>query len=514
MTAPLNLEARRPRPKPSLEMPTSGPEVESDDDLAARFADEDAAFDREHGAEDATFEAETGAKVESGSGVGSGRLRVEDDAWHSKLIFVVKLDKDGEPKRDRSGNVQRVLLPNAANVTTILRFHPAWRNVVVFDAFAAEVMLTRAAPWFSIDAPKENAAGPWTDADTGRLVNWLSRAEGLTVNPKVVESALMVAAAATTLHPVREYLDALAWDGVARLDSMLAVYLHAADTPYTRGVSSRWMISAVARVMRPGCQADCTLLLEGEQGRKKTSAFRELVPIATLYADTSIDLGNKDSLQNLRGVWIYGLDELDSLSRSELTRTKNFLTQTIDRYRPSYARRAQAFARQNVFCGTTNDGQYFNDSTGNRRFWPVKVEGEADVDAIRRDRDQLWAEALHRFRAGEAWHVDTPEFRALCEAEQAERLHTDPWEPLVATWLEKPLRPDPMAPDRVFDRVDLTTGVRVVDVLLYAVGKRPGDVTKADEMRVGVILRALGYERGPQLREGGARIRRYVKVAE
>jgi predicted P-loop ATPase len=274
--------------------------------------------------------------------------------------------------------------------------------------------------------------------------------------------------------------------------------------------------------MAPGCQADCTLIAQGPQGIGKTSAFRALVPVPTWYADTSVTIGDKDSYQNLHGVWLYGLDELDSVTRGERTKTKNFLTQTRDKYRPSYGHAARSFARQNVFCGTTNEETPFTDRTGNRRFWPTRVLRPINVAGIARDRDQLWAEALHRYARSAPWHVDTPELRALCEAEQAERLQADPWESMVAAWLDDPTETIEDveegiggAPRRVKRKVpfDTSRGVTTAEVLVHALEMRKADVTRGDEMRAAEVLRGLDYEPGPRRSEKGAIVRRYTATA-
>jgi putative DNA primase/helicase len=261
----------------------------------------------------------------------------------------------------------------------------------------------------------------------------------LTIGAKVIEQGVAVVAEASAFHPVRDYLQSLHWDGVKRLPTWLSTYCGVEASPYAAAVGARWLISAVARPMDPGCQLDCCLIVEDpRQGTGKSSAFRALVPDPSMYSETGVTLGDKDSYQALHGAWIYLLDELDSLRRSDVTRTKNFLTSVKDHYRPSYGRVARDFARQNVFAGTTNAERYFADRTGNRRFWPVRTRGEIDVAAIRGVRDQLWAEAFDRYANGERWHVDTPELRRLCEEQQADRVADDPWEQLVGEWLAEP----------------------------------------------------------------------------
>jgi putative DNA primase/helicase len=199
------------------------------------------------------------------------------------------------------------------------------------------------------------------------------------------------------INPVREYLRGLVWDGTERIDLWLVAYIDSPETEFVKAVGARWLISAVARVFRPGCQADYTLLLEGPQGIKKSAGLRALVG-DEYFADHLSPLGSKDSFCELLGKWVIELSELSAMRRSELEAVKAFQTARIDHFRAPYAKRAQDVPRQCVFAASTNDQNPFTDSSGNRRFWPVRC-GAIDVEALARDRDQLWAEAFEIGRA-------------------------------------------------------------------------------------------------------------------
>ena len=422
-----------------------------------------------------------------GEDEGTGpRLRLArggDDAWRDQLSTRVVEGKNGKPDRE-------YVIPNLANVVTILSEHPDWRGCLAYDLFSERHVTTRPPPWHAADSASDTLAGDLTDTDISRFILWLYRAEHLTVSDKTVAQAIGVVAERNAIHPVRDYLRGLKWDAKQRLPNAARAYFGAEATPYSSAVIPRWFISAVARVMEPGAQCDCVLVLEGRTGWRKSSAFRALVPVREWYADSGIVIGSKDSYQNLHGVWIYGFDELDSLSKSELTATKNFITQTLDRFRPPYGRVARNYRRQNIFSGSTNKDDYLNDPTGDRRYWPLRVRQLIDTAAIIRDRDQLWAEAVARYDSGEAWHVDTPELRKLCELEQAQRSADDPWTPLVETWLRNPTTKD--AADGLPTRLDLEEGITTTDVLLGAIGMKSADVKRSDEMRAGSLLRLLG----------------------
>jgi predicted P-loop ATPase len=286
----------------------------------------------------------------------------------------------------------------------------------------------------------------WTDADDLQLANWCQERHAY-VKPRTCAAAVQVVARDQLCHPVRDRLNALVWDGTPRLCRWLFDYLGASvevrdgeerdagekRTRYLEEVGRRWMISAVARVMQPGCKADHALILEGPQGALKSTAAGALALEAAWFADEIADLGTKDSAQDLRGKWVIELAELSAMKRGEVERVKAFMSRRVDHYRPSYGVRSQDFPRQCVFIGSTNADAYLADETGGRRFWPVKV-GVIDVEKLAQDRDQLWAEALAAYRKGERWWLDAEVEKAARE-EQEERRIDDPWEQHVLTWL-------------------------------------------------------------------------------
>jgi predicted P-loop ATPase len=220
---------------------------------------------------------------------------------------------------------------------------------------------------------------------------------------------------------------------VQRIDTWLSAYLGAEGTEYARAVGSRWLISAVARILRPGAKADCCLILEGQQGIRKSTALRTLA--GEFFTDELADLGSKDAAMQTRGVWIIELSELDNLSHSEVARIKAFMSRTTDRFRPPYGMRLVESPRQCVFAGTVNHSTYLRDETGGRRFWPITC-GRIDVEALVRDRDQLWAEAKARFDAGGVWWLDSEELVRMASDEQTERYEGDPWEEVIGRWTD------------------------------------------------------------------------------
>ena len=221
---------------------------------------------------------------------------------------------------------------------------------------------------------------PWSDSDDVRAAEWLQRRE-INVAPMVVSRSVNAVAREITVHPVRDYLGALAWDGMPRLETWPCRYLGAEDTAFNRTVGALWLISAVARIFRPGVKADHMLVLEGPQGAKKSTALKILAGEAW-FTDELPDLGSKDAAMHMHGVWIIEMAELDAIGKAEVSRIKAFLTRTTDRYRPPYGRYTIEVPRQCVFAGTVNPDTYLRDETGNRRFWPVRC-GTIDIDGAR-----------------------------------------------------------------------------------------------------------------------------------
>lgn len=401
-----------------------------------------------------------------------------------------------------------------ANALQVLAMHPDWEGVIAYDAFAESIVCRKEPPTRKQDAPGYSMIGDWTEEHSARTAAWLASEADFDATTNIVDQAVSVVSKKQIVHPVREYLAALEWDGTPRLDFMLSNYFGTADTPYTRVVGSRWMISAVARVMRPGCQVDSMIVLEGKQGERKSTGLEALCERPEWFADTGVTIGEKDSYQSLRRKWIYEFGELDSIKGREVTKVKNFVSARSDNFRPSYGVRNRDFPRQVVFAGTTNEENYLPDRTGNRRYLPVRVQRRVDVDAIRRDRGQLWAEARVRYEQGEPWHMDTPELVRLCETEQADRLTPDDWEPIVRQWLDSPSVPDAesSARDPVRHRLDLSEGITTAQALLGAIHMRPADINPAASTRMGRVLRECGYEPTPNpVWRGDKRVRVYMK---
>lgn len=327
--------------------------------------------------------------------------------------------------RERRGRI----LGDVANIVMALRLAPELRGSLRFNVFANRAEAARNLPWRVV---REDCA--WTDVDDIRLRIWLEQRDVSPSSPNVVSDAVQAVAHDTPFHPVREYLRRLTWDGVPRLDGWLQNYLGATGPrQYLQAVGRCLLISAVARVMRPGCQVDHVLVLEGPQGIGKTSAIRVLG--GEWATDCVHGMEGVDAAIQLSGKWLVELSELASMRRSEVEVVKAFVSRTVDRYRPPYGRRAVDVPRQCVFIGTTNCSQYLRDATGNRRFWPVRCE-KVDVEAIEQDRNHLWAEAFARYNGGDVWHLD-PATAQVAAEEQQKRIFVSEIDDRIARYLER-----------------------------------------------------------------------------
>ena len=237
-------------------------------------------------------------------------------------------------------------------------------------------------------------------------------------------------------NPIIDYLDGLKWDGQKRIDTWLTVYLGADDTPLHRAMGRKWLLAAVRRVRLPGCKFDNIPTLEGPQGSLKSTLVREMAGGRENFSDADILQSDKREQQELcEGVWFYEIAELSGLHKGEVEKVKAFASRQEDKARPAYARRVSVRPRTCVFVGTTNDDEYLQDQTGNRRFWPIRI-GRIDIEAFRRDRDQLFAEAAVGEATGELL-VLPEELRADAAALQDSRVVSDPWADRLGMFREK-----------------------------------------------------------------------------
>lgn len=292
-----------------------------------------------------------------------------------------------------------------------------------------------------------------------------------------VREVIMVNAKENPYHPVQTWLKGLMWDGVPRIDTLLSAYASADDTSLHRQISRKWMLSAIARVMEPGCKVDTMLILVGMQGAMKSSFFSALCHDKEWFSDTTLDIGDKDAFMALAGVWIYEIGELSALQGREAEPVKAFLTSRTDRFRPPYGRNIVHRDRQGVFVGSTNASEFLDDPTGARRFWPVRA-GAVDLEGVKRDHVQLWAEAMEVYQTGkERWWFTAEEEKELSTVRD-EYQRADSWQEAIVDWLSGQMG-----------------GVTIREVLSEALHLDLREQTKAATMRAAAIVAGTGWRK-------------------
>ena len=336
----------------------------------------------------------------------------------------------------------------------------------------------------------ESLPRPLRDADISDVREYIQHHGFPRMGRETVHEAVGKRARERSFHPVRQRLDRLRWDGTRRLDGWLTTYLGATgEDEYLKAIGPMFLISMVARVYRPGCKVDYMLVFEGEQGGAKSQACAILA--GEWFSDAlPTDVKGKDASQHFRGKWLIEVGELSAFTRAETEALKAFVTRDTERYRPAYGRLEVIEPRQCVFVGTTNSRSYLKDETGGRRFWPVSV-GKIDLEALRRDCDPLFAEAVARFRAGEEWWPDRDFEHRVIAPEQDKRQEADPWEGPIAAYVEGK------------NEVNVSQIAR--SALDFEAMARVGTI---DQRRITSVLKRLGWEA-----ERNWRGRFYVKRA-
>ena len=349
----------------------------------------------------------------------------------------------------------------AANIDTAVRVLEHEKRRIFFEEFSQRI--------YGDD-------GEWSDADDLTLALDMQRRLGLVkMTPQIVTQAVQAYAHRNARDVVREHFDRLTWDSTERIAGFLSLVYGAPDNEYTRAASANFWKPLAARATKPGCKVDTMLVLEGEQGLRKSSSLR-IIAGPELFAEASESPTSKDFFLALQGKLLVEVAEMDSFSRSEVTAVKRVLSCQVDRYRVPYGRASRDFPRRGVFVGTTNRSDWARDDTGARRFWPIRCR-RVDVAYIEAERDQLFAEAVARVKAGEPWWEMPAE---ATEAEQEARRQTHPWEELLSEYLA-----DPNAP----------TQVTTVELMRRPLGLDVGRMDRAAQMQVASALKRLGFVR-------------------
>ena len=412
----------------------------------------------------------------------------EDTDWMKKLQY--------EPR-------STVLKNNLHNITLILQNDPLLQNIV-FNQQLDGMEIKGAVPW-------QHPSKYWRDADDAQLISYVDSHYG-TFSQRNYQIAVTKVSDDRSYHPIREYLDALPeWDKIPRVDTLLIDYLGAEDNAYVRAVTRKTLCAAVRRVQEPGVKFDTMLVLNGPQGIGKSTLISRL---AGEWFSDSLNLGDtkdKTAAEKLQGYWILEIGELAGLRKAEVETLRSFLSRQNDIYRAAFGRRATPHPRQCIFFGTTNaESGYLRDTTGNRRFWPVKTPGGGSKhswDITAEEIEQIWAEVLVYVKAGEKLHL-AADIESLAKEEQREALESDEREGLVRDFLET-LLPENWDSMDLFERRSFLSGVsnigakgtvrrtRVCNMEIWCelFGKDQGNLGRAESNTLAAMLTKLGWIR-------------------
>lgn len=353
------------------------------------------------------------------------------------------------------------------NVYAFMANHERYKGLVVHNDFTNKIMIRNCPPW---DDPQKFMPRSVRDYDAPM---WAADLEnlGLKTNKDTVSDFIDHIAKLNVINPPADYFNSLVWDGQKRLDNWLTYYLGAEkqDAEYLQLVGSKWIMAIVARALTPGIKFDNVLILEGAQGTKKTSAFEVLATFnrENFFLEFSGDFMKKDSLETMQGKIIVEMSELSSVKKSEVEDTKAFISRRIDEYRPSYGRSTITRPRYFILGGSTNKvGQeYLEDDTGARRIWPVECGDTIDLDSLKKDQSQIYAEAMTRYKQGERIWLEGDEIK-LAKGEQASRQAQDVWEEKIAAHLKFML-----APDATISEIGVGIGLATKDMNNYNTGR-------------------------------------------
>lgn len=372
-------------------------------------------------------------------------------------------------------------LSNLANAVTALRCDPNLSECFAWDEMDCAAVLMAPLPGSGSNGP--HTPRPVTDNDVNILQEYLQRNGLRRVGKDTAHQAVDIRSHEREFHPVRDYLLGINWGGHKRLTSWLSDYLGVEPSSYSEGIGTMFLVGMVARILKPGCKNDYMVILEGPQGASKSTACAILG--GQWFSDNLPDITTgKDVAQHLPGKWLIETAEMSALSKAEAAALKAFITRPVERYRPSYGRKEVIQPRQCIFIGSTNKTAYLRDETGGRRFWPVKV-GRIDTDALERDRDQLFAEAVKLYRSGFRWWPDDDFEREHIAPQQEARFEADAWEETMTKWL-----------------LGRENGVLVGEIARDALGFETSRIGRADQNRITAILDRNGWHRLPKDSKG------------
>jgi predicted P-loop ATPase len=435
------------------------------------------------------------------------RVQIVDDRMaEAQEAFAEEVPTEDDWKRKLRLTEKGGIASTIENVVIILNGDPGLVDRIAFNEMSHNVVALGSLPW-----RKGQGERQWSDADDADLRYYLERVYGLSGKDKIFD-AVNVVAMAHKFHPVRDYLDGCEWDEEPRLETLLIDYLGADDTEYTRAVTRKALVAAVARIYRPGCKFDYMLTLRGRQGLGKSALIGKLG--GDWFSDTFTTMQGKEAYEQVQGAWIIEIGELAGMRKAEAETIKLYISKQSDRFRPAYGRRLQECPRQCIFIGTTNESQFLRDTTGNRRFWVVDTPNEPRLDMWEDLTDdvirQIWAEAVALYHKGEKLYLPK-KLEAVAREVQEIYEEENPKVGIVAQYLERLLPEDWDEKDLYSRRTwleDKTTGtvkretVCTLEIWAEALGQNPDRLDRYATKEVSDIMARL-----PEWRhQGNARI--------
>ena len=329
-------------------------------------------------------------------------------------------------------------IPNLKHAVNYMDINETLRGLFKYNLFTEEIEFTRRPIWYPPDRP----LAAWTDNDAIACKFHLATYNKFDAGVAIINEAAFIHGNNNPYHPLKDYLNKLVWDKKFRIDTWLSTYADIKNDKYTRTIGTKTLLAAIARIFDPGCKFDSVLVLEGKQGVGKSRLVAALG--GKWYGDLYLDPHNKDTVAAMRNKWIIEISEMETVRKADINAMKAFLSRQTDRHRLSHRRNAEDYPRQCIFIGTINPDQgggYLRDTTGNRRFWPVEIPKKAKVkvEKMHEDVDQIWAEAVHRYKKGDTnLHIEDEAISFLAEEEAEKRRPKDPWLDIIKEWLRLP----------------------------------------------------------------------------
>ena len=435
-------------------------------------------------------------------------LLLKEREEKAKIEFSNEEENSNWKSRLERETRSTVLRNSLHNITLILENDPNLQ-ALVFNQQLDGIEIKGQVPW-------KHPSKYWRDADDAQLVSYIDKHYG-TFSSGNYQIAVTKVTDDRSYHPIREFLEALPeWDKVPRVDTLLVDYLGAQDNEYVRAVTRKMLCAAINRVLNPGCKFDSMLVLNGPQGVGKSTLISKL---AGEWFSDSLNLSDtkdKTAAEKLQGYWILEIGELAGLRKAEVETLRSFLSRQNDIYRAAFGKRATPHPRQCIFFGTTNaEGGYLRDTTGNRRFWPVKTPGggiKHSWEITQEEIQQIWAEAMVYVKAGERLYLESS-VQILAKSEQREAMESDEREGVIRDYLDT-LLPEDWENMDLFERRNFLEGsefggskrvgtikrqsVCNMEIWCECLGKDRANIRRSDSNELSAFLIKLGWERQPQ----------------